>query len=389
METNKILFADDEKPFRDTFAKVLSEEGFEVTAVENGKEAINAIRKKSFSTAILDIQMPVLDGMSVLGEITKIRPEMKVIMLTAFGTVDMAVQAIKLGACDYVIKPIIFEDFINKIRCLHINQEFLKNNEQLQVKTHDESDSVHIIGKSQKMRQVFEMINKVTRNQSNVLITGDSGTGKELVAREIHSLSLGNRKPFIAVNCGAIPENLLESELFGHKKGSFTSATSEKKGYFEAAQNGTLFLDEIGYLSLNCQVKLLRAVEQLEIFPVGATEAIRVNLRLIAATNKDLSLEIKKGLFREDLYYRLNVVNIHLPSLQERKEDIPLLTEYFIKKYCDEMGKQCLGISNEAMQMLINHKWKGNVRELQNVVERALVFLDHNDGIDVGDIDFC
>ena len=233
------------------------------------------------------------------------------------------------------------------------------------------------------------MINKVTRNQSNVLITGDSGTGKELVAREIHSLSLGNRKPFIAVNCGAIPENLLESELFGHKKGSFTSATSEKKGYFEAAQNGTLFLDEIGYLLLNCQVKLLRAVEQLEIFPVGATEAIKVNLRLIAATNKDLSLEIKKGLFREDLYYRLNVVNIHLPSLQERKEDIPLLTEYFIKKYCDEMGKECLGISNEAMQMLINHKWKGNVRELQNVVERALVFLDHNDGIDVGDIDFC
>ena len=382
MISNKILFADDEKIFRDTFTKVLLEEGFDVTAVENGKDAINAITKQSYSIVILDVQMPETDGITALAEIIKIRPKTKVIIVTAFGFVDMAVQAIKLGACEYMIKPIIFEDFIKKIRHLHRNHEFQEENKQLKPETNDKFDVVHIIGKSQQMRQIVEMINKVAKNKSNVLITGNTGTGKELIAHAIHSLSSRNSNPFIVVNCAAIPESLLESELFGHKRGSFTSATKEKKGYFEVAEDGTLFLDEIGYMSINCQVKLLRAIEQRQIFPVGATEPVNLNFRLIAATNKNLSAEVNNGLFREDLYYRLNVVNIHLPSLQERREDIPLLTEYFIKKYSDEMGKHCPGVCGDAMQMLMNHEWKGNVRELENVVERTLVFLENNIGQD-------
>ncbi|MHC4528340.1 MAG: sigma-54 interaction domain-containing protein, partial [Planctomycetota bacterium] len=244
-----------------------------------------------------------------------------------------------------------------------------------------------IIGQSSPMQQVFEMIRKVARTKSNVLITGDSGTGKELVARAVHSLGSKNGKRFIAINCSAIPETLLESELFGHKKGSFTSAVQDKKGLFECARDGTLFLDEIGHMSMSCQVKLLRAVEHRQIIPVGSTEAINIDLRLIAATNKDLTQEIKSGRFREDLYYRLNVVGIHLPPLCERKEDIPLLVEHFMKKYNAEMGKQCIGVSDDVMRMLVNHDWKGNIRELQNVIERAVIFAE-DDIIRASDIGF-
>ncbi|MHC4344162.1 MAG: sigma-54-dependent transcriptional regulator [Planctomycetota bacterium] len=372
----KILLADDEATFRKTLKKVLDEEEMEVTAVADGTNAINAVMKEAFDVAILDIQMPGADGIKVLREIMRIRPETRAIMITAYGTVEMAVEAIKIGACDYVMKPVMFDDILTKIRQHLKYLELRRENKELKRELNGRFDIGQIVGQSPPMQQVFEMIRKVAPTKSNVLITGDSGTGKELVARAIYSLGSKYGRRFVAINCSAIPETLLESELFGHKKGSFTSAVQDKKGLFECARNGTLFLDEIGHMAMSCQVKLLRAVEHRQVTPVGSTEAIDIDLRLIAATNKDLAQEIKAGRFREDLYYRMNVVGIHLPPLRERKEDIPLLVEYFMKKYNAEMGKQCIGVSDDVMRMLVSHDWKGNIRELQNVIERAVIFAE-------------
>jgi two-component system response regulator PilR (NtrC family) len=332
--------------------------------------------KKPYEVAILDIQMPGADGIKVLREIIRVRPQTRVIMITAYGTVEMAVEAIKLGACDYVMKPVMFEDILIKIRQHLRYLELQKENQELQLELNGKFDIGHIVSRAPAMQQVLEVIRKVASTKSNVLITGESGTGKELVARSIHSLGSRNGRRFIAVNCSAIPESLLESELFGHKKGSFTSATEDKKGLFESARNGTLFLDEIGYMPMGCQVKLLRAVEHRQILPVGSTEPVDIDLRLVAATNRDLLEEISAGTFREDLYYRMNVVGINLPPLRERKEDIPPLVEHFIKKYNAEMGKHCVGVSDEVMQLLMSHEWKGNIRELQNVIERAVIFAE-------------
>ena len=382
---SKILLADDETIFRKTFAKVLQEEGMAVTTVDNGTDAIDAITKQVYAVVILDIQMPGADGIKVLREIMRTRPQTRVIMITAYGSIEMAVEAIKLGACDYVMKPVVFEDILAKIRQHLRYLELQEENQELKRELDGRFDIGQIIGRTEVMQQVFEMIRKVANTKSNVLITGRSGTGKELVARAIHSLGSENGRRFVVVNCSAIPEGLLESELFGHKKGSFTSAIENKKGLFEVAHNGTLFLDEIGYMPMSCQVKLLRAVEQRQIMPVGATEPVDVDLRLIAATNRDLLQEIKEERFREDLYYRLNVVGIQLPALQERKDDIPLLIEHFIKKYNAEMGKHCVGISDEAMRLLMGCEWKGNIRELENVIERAVIFFE-GDVIEACDI---
>ena len=370
------MLADDEVTFRETLAKVLQEEGMSVTTVGNGTDAIDAVTKQPFAVAILDIRMPRADGIKVLREIMRIRPETHVIMITAYGTVEMAVEAIKLGACDYVMKPIVMDDILTKIRQNIRYLELQEENEQLKQELNSRFDIRQIVGQSFTMQKVFEMIRRVAPTKINVLITGKSGTGKELVARAIHSLGSRNGRRFLAVNCSAIPESLLESELFGHKKGSFTSAFQDKKGLFECARGGTLFLDEIGHMPLSCQVKLFRAVEHRQIIPVGSTEPVNIDLRLIAATNKDLVKEIKAGRFREDLYYRMNVVGIHLPQLYERKEDIPLLVEHFIKKYNAEMGKQCVGVSDEVMRLLMSYDWKGNIRELQNVIERAVIFAE-------------
>ena len=382
---NEILLADDEETFRKTFTKVLQEEGMKVTSVDNGLDAIDAVTRQRYAVAILDIQMPGADGVKVLREIMRIRPETHVIMITAYGTIEMAVEAIKLGAYDYVMKPVMFEDILAKIQRHLQYLELQEENQELKQELGDRFDIGQIIGQTRVMQEIFEIIRKVARTNSNVLITGESGTGKELVARAIHSLGLQNSNRFIVINCGAIPEGLLESELFGHKKGSFTSAIADKKGLFEIAVDGTLFLDEIGYMPMNCQIKLLRAVEQRQIMPVGSTELVDIDLRLIAATNRDLLKEIEKERFREDLYYRLNVVGIHLPPLRERKEDIPLLVEYFIKKYDFEMGKRCIGVSNDTMRLLMGYEWKGNIRELENVIERAVIFAE-DDIIKVSDI---
>jgi DNA-binding NtrC family response regulator len=381
----KILLADDEATFRETFAKVLREEGMDVTTVSNGTDAIDAATKEPFAVAILDIRMPGADGIKVLREIMRIKPKTRVIMITAFGTVEMAVEAIKLGASDYVIKPVVIDDILMKIRQNLRYIELHEENEELKKELHGRFDMAQIIGKSPAIEKVFEMIRKVSPTKSNVLITGESGTGKELVARAIHSLAFQNNRRFLAVNCSAIPESLLESELFGHIKGSFTSACQDKKGLFECARGGTLFLDEIGHMPMSCEVKLLRAVEHKQIIPVGSTEPVDIDVRLIAATNKDLINEIKAGRFREDLYYRMNVVGIHLPPLRERKEDIPLLVEHFIRKYNTEMGKHCVGVDDEVMRLFMSYEWKGNIREMQNVIERAIIFAE-DDVIKISDI---
>ena len=384
----QILLADDEATFRETFMKVLEEEGFAVTAVSDGREATEAIMKRPYAVAILDIQMPGSDGISVLREVTAVRPQTRVIMVTAYGTVEMAVEAIKLGACDYVMKPVNFDEMLTKIRQHLRYVELEAENQKLREELNGRFDISQIIGETRIMKQVFETVRKVAPTHSNVLITGESGTGKELVAHAIHALSATNGGRFIAVNCSAIPETLLESELFGHKRGSFTSAFEDKKGLFETARGGTLFLDEIGHMSMGCQVKLLRAVEQRQVLPVGSTTPIEVNLRLIAATNRDLAKEIKEGRFREDLFYRLNVVGIHLPALRERREDIPLLVRHFVKKYNAEMGKHCAGVSEPVMKMLMDHDWRGNIRELQNVIERAIIFAE-GETIGLADIGFA
>ena len=383
----QILLADDEATFRETFTKVLEEEGFAVTPVCDGKEAMQAVLKRPYAVAILDIQMPGSDGISVLREITAVRPQTRVIMVTAYGTVEMAVEAIKLGACDYVMKPVNFDEMLTKIRQHLRYVELEAENQKLREELNGRFDISHIIGETRVMRLVFETIRKVAPTRSSVLITGESGTGKELVAHAIHGLSSTSSGRFIAVNCSAIPETLLESELFGHKRGSFTSAYEDKKGLFETARGGTLFLDEIGHMPLSCQVKLLRAVEQRQVLPVGSTTPIDVNLRLIAATNRDLAKEIQEERFREDLFYRLNVVGIHLPPLRERREDIPLLVRHFVKKCNAEMGKHCTGVSDSVMKMLVDHEWRGNIRELQNVIERAIIFAE-GDALEVEDIGF-
>lgn len=386
-QKSQILLADDETTFRETFTKVLEEEGFAVTPVCDGKEATEAILKRPYAVAILDIQMPRSDGISVLREITAVRPQTRVIMVTAYGTVEMAVEAIKLGACDYVMKPVNFDEMLTKIRQHLRYVELEAENQKLREELNERFDISHIIGETRVMKQVFETIRKVAPTRSNVLITGESGTGKELVAHAIHALSSTSNGRFVAVNCSAIPETLLESELFGHKRGSFTSAFEDKKGLFETARGGTLFLDEIGHMPMSCQVKLLRAVEQKQVFPVGSATPIDVNLRLIAATNRDLAKEIQEGRFREDLFYRLNVVGIHLPPLRDRREDIPLLVRHFVKKCNAEMGKHCTGVSESVMKLLVDHDWRGNIRELQNVIERAIIFAE-GETLELTDIGF-
>lgn len=371
-----VLLADDEVTFRETFAKVLREEGLSVTSVDNGTDAIAAIEEQAYAVAILDIHMPGTDGIGVLREIMKSRPQMRVLMVTAYGAVERAVEAMKLGACDYVVKPVIFDDILTKIR-QHIRFFQLQaENRELKRALDDKFDIARIIGQSPKMQMVFDVIHKVGQTKSNVLITGESGTGKELVARAIHSVGSRRAQRFVAVNCGAIAETLLESELFGHKKGSFTSADRDREGMFEYAHGGTLFLDEIGFMSIACQVKLLRAVEQRQVTPVGAMRPVDVDLRLITATNRDLLKEIREDRFREDLYYRINVVGIHLPPLRDRVEDIPRLVEHFVGKYSVELGKKITAVADDALDLLTTHHWQGNVRELENVIERAIIFAE-------------
>jgi two-component system response regulator PilR (NtrC family) len=370
----KILVVDDEEIIRDSLFYILEKEGYEVQKAENGKAAYDKMLENHFDLVITDIEMPVLKGTELLEKIKTLDVQTSVIIITAFGSLDTAITALRNGASDYILKPVEFDELLFKVKKLFEVRDLLLENKILREEIHRKYDFENIIGKSNSIKKVYEMIEAVAETDSTILISGNSGTGKELVARALHYKSHRKNKPFVAVNCGAISENLIESELFGHKKGAFTGAISDKEGYMKAANGGTLFLDEISEMPPQLQVKLLRAIQEKEYTPVGTTASLSVNTRFIATTNRNLEEEVKAGRFREDLFYRINVVEIHLPSLKERSEDIPLLADHFLNKYRLELNKNIKGIDNEVMRALINHEWKGEVRELENIIERAAIF---------------
>ncbi len=370
----KILVVDDEEIIRDSLSYVLEKEGYEVQKAENGKVAYDKMVENHFDLVITDIEMPVMKGTELLEKIKTLNVQTSVIIITAFGSLDTAIAALRNGASDYILKPVEFDELLFKAKKLFEVRDLLLENRVLREEIHRKYDFENIIGKSASIKKVYEMIEAVAETDTTILISGNSGTGKELVARALHYKSHRKNKPFVAVNCGAISENLIESELFGHKKGAFTGAISDKDGYMKAANGGTLFLDEISEMPPQLQVKLLRAIQEKEYTPVGTTVSLSVNARFIATTNRNLEDEVKAGRFREDLFYRVNVIEIHLPSLKEREEDIPLLADHFLNKYRKELNKNIRGIDNEAMRALLNHEWKGEVRELENIMERAVIF---------------
>ncbi|HCY74594.1 MAG TPA: Fis family transcriptional regulator [Ignavibacteriales bacterium] len=371
---HKILVVDDEEIIRDSLFYILDKEGYEVDKAENGKIAYDKMIANHFDLVITDIEMPVMKGTELLEKIKTLNVQTSVIIITAFGSLDTAISALRNGASDYILKPIEFDELIIKTKRLFEVKDLLLENRVLREEIHRKYDFENIIGKSKTIKKVYDMIEAVAETDSTVLISGNSGTGKELVARALHYKSHRKNKPFVAVNCGAISENLIESELFGHKKGAFTGAISDKEGYMKAANGGTLFLDEISEMPPQLQVKLLRAIQEKEYTPVGTTVSLTVNTRFIATTNRNLEDEVKAGKFREDLFYRINVVDIHLPSLKEREEDIPLLADHFLNKYRKELNKNIKGIDNEAMRAILSHEWKGEIRELENIIERAVIF---------------
>lgn len=370
----KVLVVDDEVAIRDSLKLVLEDEGYETLVAADGEEALHKIEENDLDIVLTDIKMPKLDGIELLEKGRHLSPNTFFIIMTAFASVDTAIDALRKGAYDYLIKPVEFDDVLIRIKRLLEFQKASLENKVLRQRVSAPDGYQDIIGDSEPMKKVFDVIDKISPTNSNVLISGKSGTGKELVAKAIHYKSNRKDKIFLPINCGAISENLIESELFGHKKGSFTGATEEKQGLFKAAEGGTIFLDEIGDLPFNMQVKLLRAIEDKEFMPVGATKSVKTDVRIIAATHQNIFEKTKKGEFREDLYYRLNVVEIKLPSLNKRKDDIPLLVNHFIEKYCHEMGRKVLGTDNEVLKILMGYDWRGGVRELQNVIERSVIF---------------
>ena len=369
----KILVVDDEAIVRESLRDWLSDAGYQVLTAENGPKALAIIETERVGIVITDLVMPGMDGIELMKRAKENQPNIEVIIITAYGSIPTAIAAMKEGAYDYIEKPFCPERAELLVKKLAEHQELLEENLSLRQRLEDHYRFENIIAKSSKMQRVIEVIKVVAKSNATVLITGESGTGKELVARAIHSQSHRQGKPFVAVSCAALPESLLESELFGHEKGSFTGAYAQKKGKFEFANRGTLFLDEVGEMSANIQVHLLRVLEEKEFTRVGGNEPIKVDVRVISATNKDLKRAIATGEFREDLYYRLNVVTIELPPLRERKEDVPLLAQHFLNKFALENQKEITGFSPEATEFLLGYDWPGNVRELENAIERAVI----------------
>ncbi|KKM80044.1 hypothetical protein LCGC14_1343840 [marine sediment metagenome] len=382
----RVLVADDESTIRETLANVLSEAGYKVTTAADGLQALEVMSKTDIDVALLDVRMPEMDGMEVLARIRQTYPTIQVIIITAFGTVESAVQAVKLGASDYVTKPFVFDDILIKIERL-LDMRDLADDKRFLL---SELESRHrfdgIIGTSAALQEVLGMVRRLAQTRSSALISGESGTGKELIARAIHYSGITKEGRFVAINCSALPESLAESELFGHKRGAFTGAARDKPGLFTLGDGGTVFLDEIGSTPLSIQAKLLRAIEEKQVLPIGSTEAVVVNARILCATNRDLLKEVETGAFRQDLYYRLNVVEVNVPPLRQRREDIPQLAAHFITKYGRELNKPCSGLSNRAMQAMMAYHWPGNVRELENVIERAIIF---SDGGPIGESDLA
>lgn len=371
MET--ILIVDDEKNYLVVLEALLGPEGYEILTAGSAKDAIRLIQESDLDLMITDMKMPGTSGMQLLEGSKKLKPDLPVIMMTAYGTIEMAVEAMKKRAYDYITKPFQNEELKLTVKKALENYRLVKENRRLSQALSDRYKYGNIIGKSKPMQGIYEMISKVAQSKASVLITGPSGTGKELIAKAIHYDSPRKNRPFISVNCGALTETLLESELFGHEKGAFTGALSMKKGRFELADGGTLFLDEVGDMPPPLQVKLLRVLQEMEFERVGGTKTIKVDVRVLSASNRNIKEVVAEGDFREDLFYRLNVINIDVPSLRERPEDIRLLVNHFIEKYRQDEGKERIELSPEVWKILYSYSWPGNVRELENIIERAVV----------------
>jgi two-component system, NtrC family, response regulator PilR len=374
MAGERILIVDDEKSMCQFLTIMLRKEGYQITAAANGAKALEHYKSAKFDLVITDIRMAGMDGIELLAELKKLDPAVPVIIMTAYASQKSAIDAVNHGAFHYLIKQAKNEEIRMVVRNALDMKRVRQENMVLRKELKKAGDLKTIVGKSEEMERVYRMVEKVAETDSTILIYGESGTGKELIAREIHFKSSRANNPFVSINCGALPESLLESELFGHVKGSFTGAIRDKEGLFKVAQGGSFFLDEVGETSPTIQVKLLRVLQEREIIPVGGTNPIKVDVRLIAATNADLEKAVSLEKFRADLYYRLNVIPIHLPPLRKRKDDVPLLVTHFLKKYNDRTSADApKGISKDAMEVLANYTWPGNVRELENVIERAVI----------------
>jgi DNA-binding NtrC family response regulator len=374
----KVIVIDDEPLMRVTIQDALAAQGYDLLVAETGKRGLDLFRENPTDILITDLRLPDMDGLEVLKEAKLVSPATQVVLITAYGSIDSAVTAMKEGASDYLTKPFSMDELLLIIKRLLRIKELEEENLSLRKRVEERYGLEGMVGKSSHMLRIYELIDTVSQTDATVLIRGESGTGKELAANAIHLRSPRKERPFIKVNCAALPEALLESELFGHEKGSFTGALKQRKGRFEMADRGTLFLDEIGDISLPVQVKLLRVIQERQFERVGGSETLSVDVRLICATQKDLKEEVRRGGFREDLYYRLNVVPILLPPLRERREDILLLIDHFLKKYSEKMGKQVIGLSEEAKTLLLKYSFPGNIRELENMFERAIALLKGN-----------
>lgn len=381
----RILIVDDEVVIRKSLERFLTGLNFEVLTAENGEEALRLVEGNSIDLALVDLVMPKMDGIEFITKMKRVQPEIVPIVLTGFGTITSAVEAMKAGAYHYLTKPFELDDISSLITTALEHRKLKEENRILKSQLHDKYRFENIIGTSDEMAKVYDLVEKVSETDSTVLITGESGTGKELIARAIHYNSPRSDKPLVTVNCAAIPEELLESELFGHMKGSFTGAVATRQGRFDAADRGTIFLDEIGDMTLKLQVKVLRVLQEQRFEPVGSTTTHEVDVRIIAATNHELERAVKEHRFREDLFYRLNVIPIHVPPLRERTGDVILLVKHFIDKYSSSAGRKVRDISSEALAKLVSYPWPGNVRELENTIERTVV-LKHGEIVELCDL---
>jgi DNA-binding NtrC family response regulator len=376
MSKGQILVVDDEGAQREILRTILTSEGYRVETAASGAEALQKSARTRFDLVLTDLRMPVADGLSLVGQLTREDPPTLVILMTAYGSRDTAEQALKQGAFDYLTKPLERDELLQTIDRAFERMRLIQENRLLRQQLEERFRVEGIVGSHYRMQEVFDKLHRISNSSSTVLITGESGTGKELIARAIHRHSPRKDRPFVAVSCAAIPETLIESELFGYERGAFTGAVNRRLGLFEAADKSTLFLDEIGELNVSMQAKVLRALQEREIRRVGGREDIKVDVRIIAATNKDLEAEVKRGAFRDDLYYRLNVVSVNLPPLRERSTDLPQLAEYFVARACEDAGRPPMTITTEAMRLLLNYHWPGNVRQLDTVLHRAVLLSD-------------
>ena len=374
MHRYTVLVADDEATLRENLVQVLREEDFEVVSCANGTEALKALKTYSVDAVITDLRMPEMSGMDLLAHAAKLAPEATIIVMTAFGEVVTAVEAMKKGARDYICKPLILDELVFKLKRFLAQDDLVRQNKVMREQIKRVYDDFTVVAKSRAMGLILDTVKRISNTASNVLICGESGTGKEVLARALHYWSPIKDQPFVPVDCGSLVDTLVESELFGHRRGAFTGANSDHMGFFEAADGGTLFLDEIANLPQKSQAVVLRAIEEKAIVRVGDNRPRRVNIRLIAATNRDLEKAVQAGTFREDLYFRINVVRIVVPPLRERPEDIPPLVEHFVQKYNVELKCNCPGFDADALEAMCRHPWRGNVRELENAVERAIIF---------------